>query len=132
VSGSSARICIAGSPKCGKTTLAARLNASSGAPVRHTDDTIDLGWSEASAEVATWMDAPGPWIIEGVAVPRALRKWMAAHRDGKPCDIVYVLTAPYEKWSRGQEVMAKGCAAVLEDIRRALEARGVEIRMGHP
>ena len=40
------------------------------------DDLIDTHeWSAASAEVARWLDDEGPWIIEGVAMSRALRKW---------------------------------------------------------
>jgi hypothetical protein len=56
----------------------------SGLQPMHTDDLIALGWSEASAAVIPWISRPGPWIIEGVAVPRALRKWFAANPTGKP------------------------------------------------
>lgn len=134
------RICIAGWPRAGKTTLArdiherTRIDPDHDAVgvLRHTDSTIDLGWSEASAEVATWFDAPGPWIIEGVAVPRALRKWMAAHPEGKPCDVVYWLAKPFLELTKWQQTMAKGCVSVWESIQRALVARGAEIRLGMP
>lgn len=118
------RIVIAGGPHVGKSTAADLL----GLPVRRTDDIIGMGWSEASAEAATWFDAPGPWVVEGVATPRALRKWLAAHPHGKPCDRVYWLTtvrAPLTK--PGQAAMAKGCATVWVEIEPELRRRGVEI-----
>jgi hypothetical protein len=120
------RILIAGGPRTGKTTLSTSLGI---ARVRHTDDVMDLGWSEASAEVATWFDEPGPWVIEGVAVPRALRKWLAAN-EGKPCDVVCWLEHPVEPQSKGQAVMAAGCAKVWSEVADALHERGVNICYG--
>lgn len=117
------RIAIAGGPRCGKTTLAETLGAA-----RHTDDLIERGWSEASALTATWFDEPGPWIIEGVAVPRALRKWLAANPEGRPCDVVHWLGAPRVPLTDGQVSMFKGCAKVWGEIVGELQRRGVEIR----
>jgi hypothetical protein len=139
------RICIAGGPRTGKTTLAGKLQADfigerrawldvealrAAMPVRHTDDLIDLGWSDASAAAALWFDDPGPWIVEGVAVPRALRKWLAAHPEGKPCDVVHWLEEPMDLRSKGQIAMGKGCATVWEEIHDALTERGVRIVVG--
>jgi hypothetical protein len=136
------RICIAGGPRTGKTTLAGAL-ALGGVPmdnrflahsvpldVRHTDDLIDLGWSEASEAAALWFDEPGPWIVEGVAVPRALRKWLAAHPEGKPCDAVHWLEEPRDLRSKGQIAMGKGCETVWMEIHDALTERGVRIVVG--
>jgi KaiC/GvpD/RAD55 family RecA-like ATPase len=122
------RIVICGGPRTGKTTLSTSLGI---ARVRHTDDVMDLGWSEASAEVATWFDEPGPWVIEGVAVGRALRKWLAAN-EGKPCDVVYYLDEALESLGGkvGRATMAAGCWTVWKEIREALEDRGVETRVG--
>lgn len=117
------RIAIAGGPRCGKTTLAAKLGEA-----RHTDDVMSLGWSDASAAVAGWFDAAGPWIIEGVAVPRALRKWLASHPDGKPADIVYWLGEPFVLPTKGQTTMGRGCSRVWGEIVAELKRRGVEIR----
>jgi adenylate kinase family enzyme len=117
------RIAIAGGPRCGKTTLAAKLG-----DARHTDDVMSLGWSEASAEVAAWFDAAGPWIIEGVAVPRALRKWLASHPEGKPVDVVYWLGEPFVDLTKGQSAMDKGCSKVWREIEEELRSRGVAIR----
>lgn len=124
------RICITGGPRTGKTTLALRLaddvNMTPGirtagvVDVRHTDDLIEkckhLGkeaWSEASRIASTWLDEPGPWIIEGVAVSRALRKWRDAHPGERPpVDRVIYLAAPHEKLTPGQATMANGIETV--------------------
>ena len=119
------RILIAGIPRTGKTTLSTSLGI---ARVRHTDDLIALGWSEASAAAADWMGDVGPWVIEGVAVGRALRKWLAAHSIGKPCDVVYWLDSPLEALTPGQGAMAKGCTTVWDEIEPEIRERGVEIR----
>lgn len=121
------KILIAGHPRAGKTTMARRFGFVD--DVRHTDDVIDLGWSEASAEVATWFSKPGPWVIEGVAVPRALRKWLVAH-DGKPCDQLHYLNIPFEGLSRGQLSMAKGSDKVFAEVADELVMRGVEVFVG--
>ena len=134
------RIVITGGPRTGKTTIAEEM-ALAGVPldptfrshsgpltVRHTDDLIGVGWSEASAAVALWFDAPGPWIVEGVAAVRALRKWLAANPDGKPCDVVYWLSEPVVERTPGQISMANGCDTVWRGIVEDLRARGVDIR----
>jgi hypothetical protein len=128
------RILIAGGPKVGKTTLSGELQtlmySKHGAPtsVQHTDDLIDaLDWSAASLEVASWMDMSGPWIIEGVAVPRALRKWLV-RSSGKPADVVYWSIANKIPLTKGQLAMAKGCLSVWNEVREELMLREVEIR----
>lgn len=132
-----ARVVIAGGPKTGKTTLAHEMvggdderdrGEHAHVTVRHTDDLIHMGWSESSAAAALWLDEPGPWIIEGVAAPRALRKWLGSHPEGKPCDVVYWLDAQRVELTPGQAAMAKGCATVWLGIVDDLRARGVEIR----
>lgn len=118
------RIVIAGVPRAGKTTLAATM-----ANVRHTDDLIGkLDWSAASLEVSRWLDEPPPWVIEGVAVGRALRKWLSFNPVGKPCDVAWWFGAPRVPLEPGQATMAKGCVSVWAEIEPALRARGVEIR----
>lgn len=64
--------------------------------------------------------------------PHALRKWLAAHPTGKPCDVVYWLEEPMCERKPGQISMANGCATVWLEIHDALAARGVEIRVGLP
>lgn len=123
------RTIIAGVPRAGKTTFAALLSSREGVPVRHTDDLIGaLDWGAGSREVAKWFSEPGPWIVEGVACTRALRKWLAAHPTGRPADRVYWAARPTVALTSGQRVMAKGCETVWREIAPALEARGVDIR----
>lgn len=127
------RLAICGGPRSGKTTLSERIT---GHVVRHTDDLMGLGWSEASDAAAPWFDEPGEWVIEGVATVRALRKWLEAHPEGKPCDRVVYLTKAHTKLSKGQASMAKGCKTVWLgsadriSVRDELARRGVEIQEG--
>lgn len=123
----SARVVIAGIPRAGKTTLA-ELLAKRAIEVRHTDDLVgQVEWSEASAEVSTWFDRPGPWIIEGVTAVRALRKWLAAHLVGQPCDVLIWCRTPRVELVPGQARLGKGCETVLAGIVDALNERGVAV-----
>jgi hypothetical protein len=115
------RVVIAGGPRTGKTTLAASLDV----PVLHTDDLISLGWVAAGAAVAKWLDQPGPWVIEGVTAPRALRRWLKRNPAGAPCDLIAFLARPAIPRTRGQEAMAKGCAKIFAEIAPVLAVRGV-------
>jgi adenylate kinase family enzyme len=140
------RLLIAGVPRAGKTTLANRLEASrlrlDAVPwtshgivfhgsVLHTDDFIGrMPWSDTSAKVAEILDeiaACGPWTIEGVAVVRAARKWLATHHSGTPCDEIRWLGTPRVPLSNGQAAMAKACETVWDEVRPELERRGVRI-----
>ncbi len=120
------RILIAGVPRAGKTTLADWLSAGTGLHVRRTDDLIGLGWSESSLMASTWIDLPGDSIIEGVAVPRALRKWLARPSDTL-IECVLWLDRPYAELTQGQSTMAKGCRTVWREIEPELVARGVRV-----
>lgn len=139
------RIVIAGIPLAGKSTrahdLATRhaMGAWHGDPYeldrtaprcgsmcRHVASGLD--WSDASAQVARWLSEPGPWIVEGVAAVRALRKWLEANRAGKPCDVVLWLRTPFVQLTPGQAAMAKGCEKVWAEVLRPLQLRGVEIQ----
>lgn len=127
------RICITGGPRTGKTTLATKLDADypcDHSPCigrYHTDDLIGThDWSAASAEVVTWLDRPGPWIIEGVAVSRALRKWHDQHPcEPPPVDRVIYLSEAHEPLSKDQLAMAKGVATVHAEIEPWLLKHGV-------
>ena len=125
----SARILVTGGPRVGKTTLARSIGALHGLPVRSTDDLIAThDWSAASSAVAAWLDDVGPWVIEGVAIPRSLRKWLATH-DGAPADGIFIGRDPREARSAGQDAMAKGLETVWAEIAPELERRGVPIHL---
>lgn len=124
----SARIVICGVPKAGKTTASRRIHPQAAAVVRHTDDLTAFGWSRASEIVATqWFAMPGPWVVEGVAAVRALRKWLRHHPEGAPCDRVVWMNTPRLVLSSGQDTMAKGCRTVWWEVASELEARGVRV-----
>lgn len=144
------RIVILGGPKTGKTTLANAWFEAHDWPhdapdcdgcgvLRHTDDLIEqckhLGrdaWSEASRIASTWLDEPGPWIIEGVAMARALRKWRDQHPGERPpVDRVIRLTTPHVELSKGQAAMAKGEETVWAEVEPWLRQHGVSIEHGH-
>ena len=116
------RIVITGGPRTGKTELVKRYVV-----VYHTDDYMHLEWSEASKAVMQWFYNTGPWIVEGVAAVRALRKWLEANPTGKPCDLLVVLDHEYEELTKEQRTMCKGLFTVLAEIAPELRARGVVI-----
>lgn len=124
-----ARVVIVGGPRAGKTTFAAKLGAELDAPVRHTDDLIPHGWSESSRLAAEWFDAPGPWIVEGVATVRALRKWLAANPGGAPADIVYVANRARVPLTPQQRIMSDGCVTIWREILPELRRRVRDIRI---
>lgn len=125
------RVVIAGVPKAGKTTLA--LRGDYPGRVLHTDDLIRPGaWSEVSEEAAGWFDQPGPWVIEGVATVRALRKWLSWHPTGRPCDRVIWLGSPRLELESGQLRLAKGCWTVWDGIYNEVRARGVPVELVGP
>jgi KaiC/GvpD/RAD55 family RecA-like ATPase len=103
-----ARVAITGGPLTGKTTLSNRVTDR---PVIHTDDFIVLGWSRDSQHVMEFAnETPGPLIVEGVAVPRALRK-------GMNVDAVIWLDKRMGEYQRGQATMAAGVLTVFREWR---------------
>lgn len=127
---SAPRVLVTGWPRTGKsTTIAPALAAERGCAVRATDDLIGaMDWSAASAEVATWLDAPGPYVIEGVAGARALRKWLEAHPGERPpVDLVVVCRDPLVALTGRQAGMGKGVDTVLEQIMPELLAHGIRV-----
>jgi dephospho-CoA kinase len=110
------RIAIIGWPGTGKTTLGKGLAEQFGVPYRSTDEAMHLGWSEASQEVSTWFNEPA-WVIEGVALPRAFRKWRAANPDAPaPVDRVIYLSTLYKQLTPQQAAMGKGVDTVYKEI----------------
>ena len=88
---------------------------------------MGLEWSEASLAASHWFDAPGPWICEGVAMCRALRKWLARNTEGMPCDVALWLAFPVAERVAGQFTMALGCETVWNQVAPELRNRGVTV-----
>ena len=123
------RVLIAGGPRVGKTTMSQVLAGGLGIKPRKTDELIGhYDFSEAHTPVAEWFDAPGPWVIEGVVVPRALRHWLATHSIGAPCDQVFWSDFQKAERTPAQQTMAKGCLTVWKQVEEELLQRGVTVQ----
>lgn len=118
---------IAGWSGTGKTTLAQAMAAEQGVSLLSTDDFIKLGWSGASAHVAELCADGAPRIVEGVAVPRVLRKLLAAAPTVRPCDRLIVLTHAHREQTPGQVAQGKGHDSVLAEVMPTLLALGVAV-----
>lgn len=149
------KILITGAVKAGKTTLASKLAMQMvpvdkliknikadeppapvpgegiiGIPIICTDELIGkMDWSAESEEVAKWLDRPDSFILEGATVVRALRKWLATHPEGKPCDCVIYLTKPREELTKGQLSSCKAQTTMWGQIEKELIARGVKVEV---
>jgi hypothetical protein len=115
------KVLITGGPKAGKTTFA-------GPDAKHTDDLIEtLKWSEQSEAVSHWFDEEGPWIIEGVSIPRALRKWLERNPEGKPADVLLYLNGSKIPLNEGQQKMYLSVRTVFNEVKPELIKREVRI-----
>lgn len=104
------RVGLVGGSGTGKSTLSIVCQDR---PVLHSDDFKHLDWSAASEEMARKAnEQPGPVLVEGVAVARALRKGMRV-------DAVVLLKRPRRVQSRGQVVQEKGIYTVLAEWQKA-------------
>lgn len=105
------RIAIVGGPKSGKTTLSRWAQHTH--KIIHTDAYMNREWSAASAAVADDANrTQGKIVVEGVAVPRALRKGMCV-------DVVVLLEGSIVPLLDGQSRMAKSVETVLNEWRQA-------------
>src|SRR5688572_32716971 len=103
------RIVIIGGPHVGKTTLSKRLKDELGIEnTHHSDDIKHLDWNASSEVASHWFDEDGDFIIEGVQMDRALRKWLRANPDKSIDADILLLDKPYGSLLQGQQSMAKG------------------------
>lgn len=111
------RAVICGGPRCGKTTVAARVSERYGRRLLPGDGLIGvLDWSDASEAVSRWLELDGEWVVEGVVAVRALRKWLARHPGDRLGATVVRLETPLYALSGALEGMAKGEATVWQGI----------------
>ena len=120
------RIAIAGYPGSGKTTLGRALAGNEGNDLRSTDTLLGAKWSELSLEVSYWFDIAGDLVVEGMAVPRALRKWLRRDVGGEeaPVDLLIWLEG-LDSLDRHRRAMGAGARTVMEEIEDDLYSRGV-------
>ena len=118
------RLLITGAPKSGKSTLVSKMENVDHYctdPQRVCDEGIvgtpnHLDWSGASQFVSDkWIGEKQ--VIEGVAIPRALRKWKQINPFSPlPFDKLIILEGTFEPLSKGQLTMAKGIKKVIEEL----------------
>jgi hypothetical protein len=86
-----------------------------------------IEWSAGSEKASRWLDVPGPWVCENVAMARALRKWLLRNPTGLPADLFIQLDTQVAERVPGQEAMAVGCRTVWDQIEPELVRRGAKI-----
>lgn len=146
------RLIISGGPGCGKTFLAeqertqrglnhflctdtkaqAEKTGRSHPKALYAPPSLDGDWSGLSQWVAdTWLCNRGPWVLEGVAAVRALRKWHNDNwSDAPPCEALIRLTQPMMPLTSRQAGMGDAddmrfseLLAEWPELRRVVEMR---------
>lgn len=104
-------VALAGGPNTGKTTVASQiLEANPDTVLIHGDDYLELGWSASSQALRDAANAEtGNLLIEGVQVPRAIRK-------GMDVGCLIVLTKVHEYNTKRQAALAKGMHTVITEL----------------
>lgn len=111
------RVAVAGGPKTGKSTLAAGVTDR---PVIHTDDVKHEQWENVPFVCIARVKDLDSFLIEGVQVPRCLRKGMVV-------DAVIWLSKAKATRTQGQQTMAQAVATVFDDWRRSFNLRNIPI-----
>lgn len=130
------RVMIVGGPMTGKSTEAERLRASMGLECYLCTDTVsqaggrapgkplhapaqfDKDWHGLSLWVSeNWLTKSGPWILEGVAAVRALRKYHLANPVAPPpVDRVIWMNQERGALSNGQAAMTSGHSTMMDGL----------------
>lgn len=105
------RIAITGGPRVGKTWLANTYGLDR--EVVHTDTWQGVEWDKQPALIVAACEPLPRFLLEGVQVPRALRK-------GLQIDALLWLDCPAAPQTPAQRAMGKAVATVLRTIRSQL------------
>jgi hypothetical protein len=127
------RILIAGGPRTGKSALASKFCKQFGGTLLRTERLLSQSftWAELAMAAQVWLHRPGPWVMEGLTVPRVIRRWYRENDAPIPCDEIYWLgIVPNMALEDGQVPVAKAVRTVwLECVPRLLDD-GVAIYNG--
>ena len=119
-------IIITGVPRSGKTTLANEMS-NNVYHVYHSDDLKEKDWRLQSNILARLIDTHKDDydIMEGVAMVRALRKWLQKNKDNNDSPAKTIMWFPKElvPLTPGQASMAKGCRTIWKEIESELRFR---------
>lgn len=130
------RVVIVGGVSRGKSTTADELHRLHGWPVFCADPESKVVYQKSYSSYLPegldfsgdsgpspwickhWLTMPGPWIIEGHALARALRRWTRnPHTPQMPCDRIIVLDRPAHRPTNvAQEALSKGVMRVWREI----------------
>lgn len=125
------KICIAGGPHTGKTTLAQALGHELGAPwarsTHHTDDFKYQPWEEQALSVADVIESDESRIIEGVSVARGLRALLRRDPRHNWCDVLYIMERYKSPVTPAHISMTKGVITVLETVGKMLQRQGTTV-----
>lgn len=125
------RILITGGPRTGKTTLAAQLSKQKEISTILATDGL-IGFKDFHLQtllVASWLDQPAPWIIEGCQAAHALQHWLSHHPDpaSTPCDVLYWLQQPFTSLNPKQQKFKDQIDRLLSPSATILQLRGVTV-----
>jgi hypothetical protein len=141
------RVIIIAGPSRGKSTLADKLHRDHGWPVfcgdpastvryqheytSYLPEGLSFAGDGGAADwiMRHWFRMPGPWVCEGHAMARALRRWVDRPADSSwgeeelPCDRIILLDCPpHREVTARQEGMHLGVLRVWEEIAHHFEA----------
>lgn len=107
------RVAVCGGPVTGKSIV---TDNCSDRPVFHSDDLMELGWSEGSQKLKELAEDHESFCVAGVAADRAIRK-------GLEVDAVIHCRTPRKTYSKGQAILK----AQIDKRVRALKRKGIKV-----